>query len=66
MRSVEMSSPMRRGLTQGTVVGIGLHDHAVEMSSPMRRGLTLISFPPFFFLKCCRNEFPDEKGIDTT
>ena len=65
---VEMSSPMRRGLTQSGSAHIVKSDGIrVEMSSPMRRGLTQCvhsvevssEFPS-------RNEFPDEKGIDTS
>ena len=37
--SVEMSSPMRRGLTHASVHRYW-RTHFVEMSSPMRRGLT--------------------------
>ena len=36
------------------------------MSSPMRRGLTLNCVGIYTaFEGCSRNEFPDEKGIDT-
>ena len=60
-----MSSPMRRGLTQGIICDT-IHKYCVvEMSSPMRRGLTLLVSNPTTIIANSRNEFPDEKGIDT-
>ena len=63
-KKVEMSSPMRKGLTHFNICGYP-HGGLVEMSSPMRRGLTLFLWKLCPFHQICRNEFPDEKGIDT-
>ena len=55
---------MRRGLTHLLYYNVILNSLAVEMSSPMRRGLTQyvdVHNTPI----SGRNEFPDEKGIDT-
>ena len=60
-----MSSPMRRGLTH-YILSLGQPPYMVEMSSPMRRGLTPCSAKETRLGPAqCRNEFPDEKGIDT-